>query len=145
MAVQQQLGAVLAQHLAKLRRIMQLAEAAHAGDRRVMDQDDAEQLLLLQRGQSVAKPCELLLAEPSGRRERQRRHRGGQSDQRHLAAPAHERKRLAGVAAHVVAPILRGAARDGADIGVVVAGHERRVVRRGQARRAMPAPARIHC
>ena len=58
MAVQHQLGAVLAQHVAERAGIGQPAEIMRALDRRMMDQDDAERLLALELRQQLAEPGE---------------------------------------------------------------------------------------
>ena len=53
-AVQHELGAVLAQHVAQRAGVGQPAEIVRALDRRMMDQHDAERLLALERRQISA-------------------------------------------------------------------------------------------
>ena len=142
-AVQHQLGALGGEHAAKIFGVNEAAQrAARRGQRRMMNEHDAEQAVgMIER---FGQARQLLRAEPACRHERAGRHAGRQRDQRDVAATPHERKTLAPVvAAHVVAPIGGGRLFDGADIDVVIAGDDGDIARRADAFRAMAGRTHI--
>ena len=73
MAMQHQFGAVLTQHIAERSGIGQAAKAIGALDRRMMDQDDAEDLLALEVGEQFSKTGDLVAMQKAGCGQGQRR------------------------------------------------------------------------
>src|SRR4051794_34619713 len=89
--VQHQIGAVLDQYRAKFARVQEAAEArAPAAFRRVMNQNHAKQVLVLQTRERLGEAGDLLASKLASRYERKGRYRGGQTDQDSGAAPPHE-------------------------------------------------------
>ena len=100
-----------------------------------MDQHDAENRFARKRGQRLAEPRELRVADPAGRHERRRRHRGRKPDQHERAAPANEGISAGAVVAmHEVAPLAFRLCCCRAHIGVVIAGDHRHVGWRAERR-----------
>src|ERR1700730_3066782 len=111
--VQDKLGAVFCEHALKLGRIAQSPSRRRlSGQRRMMDQHDADQALAPAGCKNLGKCCNLAGPKLAGGDERRRRHRRVQSDKRGRAEAAQEGKpRAPGtilcaqcVAAHVVGP-----------------------------------------
>ena len=133
-AVQHQLGAASREHLAQRRRIGQMLELAAArAAGRMVDQDHAAAIGEAREQRVEAR--DLLRAEPAGGEKRRGRHRAREADQRERPAPAHEGKAQVGGIRRVVAHELPPGRVRGerlAHIGVVIAGHQRHVVRRAE-------------
>ena len=101
-----------------------------------MHQQHPEGVLGRQVGQLPIERIELRAAEPAGGHQRRCRHRRGYADQRQRPAPAHERKRRAvglGIAAQIWLEGVDEMMPRGAHIGVVIAGHDRDLLRRADA------------
>src|ERR1041384_85153 len=92
MAVQHELGAELAQHVAHLVGIAQSSEMMRAFGRRMMDQHHAERVLATECAENVAKPRQLIAVQLAGRSERRGWQRGREPDDAQRTSTAHERK-----------------------------------------------------
>ena len=95
-AVQDRLGAEAADRRLEGARVGQAAQRRPAArQRRVVDEDDARQILGSGFLQDRRQRLDLARAEPAGRHQRPGRRRRAEADQRDVAPHPHERKRLA--------------------------------------------------
>jgi len=104
-----------------------------AGDRWMVDQHDAKQSLLAKSRQLFLETVRLRLVDPAGRHQRCRGYRGRHGDDRDRTAPAGEReddrRRAVVVADHVWPPCVFEVSDGAREIGVMVAGYGRDILR----------------
>src|SRR5262249_10895876 len=92
-AVQQQLGAMLAQHFEERLAVEQaLVMFLRLDHGRMMNEDHAEDAFAAQAREQLREPCKLLGAEAPGGAKEWSRHRARKSDQGDWPAPTHKRK-----------------------------------------------------
>src|SRR5262249_47589950 len=96
--------------------------------------NDPEKIMILDLVEDGSELCELLRADPSGRKEGCSRHPGRKTDQRDVAAtPDKGKAALAVVVAHIRAPLPSGESAGLAHVNVVIARDESYVLGRAEA------------
>src|SRR5262245_42452696 len=107
--MQHQIGSVSGDHALEDRCIHQPLVSRSIADRRVMNQNDPEKILVLELVEDGSDLSELLRADPSGCEEGCSWHPGRKTDQRDVAAtPDKGKAALAVVVAHIRAPLPSG-------------------------------------
>lgn len=135
MTVEHELGTALFQCAREGVRVGKPApRICQSGQRRMMDENDADRAFIAEPLEQIARHFDLMLAELARGDKGRRFHSRVQSDERQRPDPAHERKReRLGLSPHIGGPALDAGIARQVGIDVVIAGNDGDALRRADA------------